>query len=321
MEEKKVQAVQAKAGLIDPGTLLKDSWEVFKLKWKKLLLLSLLPYLSLIPFILVALLFIGGGIALWASHSYVGVILIAAIGIVLAVAYFSIAFSIGGVAMVYLILERGKQVSIKEALRKGWSLLWQYWIVGFLVGFIVVGGTFLFVIPGVIFSMWFIFAAYILVAEGTKGMDALMKSREYVRGYWWGVFGRYLLLVLLTYIAIAVGFGLTSLLKQAVLGQVLQYIISFTITPFTIIYFILMYENLKKIRPEVAASNPKGSWVYLTIGAFGFVLFVALLSLISYFAVQGFMNMQQNPKYRPGQRLQQKAPADYTMGHSGGSRS
>ena len=48
-------------------------------------------------------------------------------------------------------------------MAEGWAFIWILSI----LGFIVMGGFLLFIVPGVIFTVWFAFAQFIL-AERTK---------------------------------------------------------------------------------------------------------------------------------------------------------
>ncbi len=49
------------------------------------------------------------------------------------------------------------------------------------------------IVPGIILSLALIFSSFALVLENRRGLDALMQSRAYAKGYWWAIFGRYLL--------------------------------------------------------------------------------------------------------------------------------
>lgn len=69
-----------------------------------------------------------------------------------------------------------------------------YLLVGFLAGIAVLGGFLLLFIPGVIFTVWFMFSLLVFVFEGKTGTDALKASKALVSGRWWGVFGRTLLI-------------------------------------------------------------------------------------------------------------------------------
>lgn len=275
MEKEELTTIE-KTSFIDPGTLLKNSWVVYKENWARYIFLSVLPYLSVVVYALIAVFFVIAGVLLSSSHNYNALILLISIGVILTIIYFTVTFSIGSVALISLVHSRGR-LSIKESLQKGWHVLWQYWWVTFLGSLLISGGFFLFLIPGIIFSIWFIFAVYIFVIDGTKGMNAILKSREYVRGHWWGVLGRILLVSILVYLVTYVPQVIFHLLDADALGSLIQVVISFAIAPFTVIFTVLMYDDLKKSRPDVATMNHTGKWLYIGFSVLGFVVFLAIL--------------------------------------------
>lgn len=110
-------------------------------------------------------------------------------------------------ALVLLFLNRESDLSVKSAYKNAWPKYWSLLWISILATFITLGGFGLFVIPGLIFTVWFMFSMIVLMAEGERGIKALVKSREYVRNNFWLVVGRYLvimILVLLAYIILGI---------------------------------------------------------------------------------------------------------------------
>ncbi len=58
-------------------------------------------------------------------------------------------------------------------------------LVSLLVGAVVLGGTILFVVPGLIFAIWFGYAQFLAMFEGKQGLAALAESRSLVQGRFW----------------------------------------------------------------------------------------------------------------------------------------
>ena len=139
------------------------------------------------------------------------------------------------VALIYAVKEENVGMGVKNLLMMVRSKMASYYWVVFLHAVIVFVGFILFVIPGIIFSVWFCLSQYALVFEGKKGMQALSRSRQLVKGYWWQVVGRLLLLVLIAMVVSSIsklGFLINSL---------------FTV-PFAIIYIYAIYEDLKRVK-------------------------------------------------------------------------
>jgi len=139
----------------------------------------------------------------------------------------------------YTIKKREQKLSIGQALREGWSRWLSYLWISSLVSLCVAGGTILLIIPGIIFFVWFAFSPYLLVDQDIKGTNALSESRELVRGYWWPVFGR---LILITLIAI----GLSAAL--GFIPFVGKLIVQLLVIPFILVFYFILYEDLKRLR-------------------------------------------------------------------------
>lgn len=131
---------------------------------------------------------------------------------------------------------------------------------GILYMLILFGGMMLFVIPGIIFWLWFIFYNQAIVLDNKKILESLTFSKSLVRGRWWRVFG---LLVgpMLLFIILIVGLSIILAIIMGPIGflippsfakiWVLVYgatseILSVVITPLLVISQIILYVELKK---------------------------------------------------------------------------
>lgn len=126
---------------------------------------------------------------------------------------------------------------LKGIFQEAWKKFGQYlWLV-ILAGFFIALASLLFVIPGMIVAIYLTVYSYVFVGEGEKGMNALRRSWNLVKGNWWKVFGRLLLLNIV--------FGIIFILLSSVndlLGSVFQ----FLCIPFNVIFSYLIYLELKK---------------------------------------------------------------------------
>ena len=92
-------------------------------------------------------------------------------------------------AVLRVITEGDSAASPRNALAYAWGRrgdLFSLFFLNFLLG----GAYALFIIPGIIFQVWFSLSVIVLIAEGRSGTEALLASREYVRGHDWAVFSR-----------------------------------------------------------------------------------------------------------------------------------
>src|SRR5581483_3156420 len=181
-------------GLMPVGELFKKSFEMYKKQFwvfAELACINLLVFLALIPVVGIL------GILFFAAHRNItaGLLLLcvflAAVAVVIAVAWWA------RTAVLYVIKDRDSNPTAKAMLKKSWPMLGSYSWVYVLVALALLVGFVVFIIPGIIFMVWFVFAGYVFLWEGKKGTQALMASKELVKGYWWAIFGRLLLIMLI----------------------------------------------------------------------------------------------------------------------------
>lgn len=237
--------------------LFRLAWDTFKQRWGTLLgLFFLTPLMALVP----------AGIFYGACHLLASALpasrtALMAVGGIGAMIMVLVAYSWGFGALVCATVD--DEADLRRALVEGKRLLWPYIWVTTLLAIILGGGFLLAVVPGIIFSVWFFFAPFILFAEGTGGMDAVLKSREYVRGNWFDVFVRLLIV-----------WGLSGLMGLVpVVGPVL----SILLAPFVLLVQALIYRDLRRVKGDVpypCGSRDKAIW--LGIGILGYVVVLGM---------------------------------------------
>lgn len=155
------------------------------------------------------------------------------------------------VSLFYVVNNRGQSIGFKEAMANGWPRIISFFWVSFLVGLISIVGFILVIIPGIIFSVWYVLSEYIFVAENLKGMAALRRSKELVRGFWWKVFWRFVGFGLIVFIVMIPVMAVAEILDSSgsmLLGEILGLVINALIAPLGIVYGFLIYENLKRVK-------------------------------------------------------------------------
>ena len=124
--------------------------------------------------------------------------------------------------------------NIKSIYKKGFKNIWKYAFTSLSLAVIVILGTFLLIVPGIIFGVWFSFAVFLVLDRKMKVRQALLESKRLVKGKFFKVFGR------------SIVFVLTILLLQIAISAIpyVGYlVISFTI-PLFILPFYLLYRDL-----------------------------------------------------------------------------
>src|SRR5258706_8350382 len=91
------------------------------------------------------------------------------------------------------VVGREESVNWKDAYRKSLVLALPSFVIALLSIVIILGGFLLLIIPGIYLAIAYSFSQYALFSDNKRGMEALRASKFYVKGNWWGVFGRGLL--------------------------------------------------------------------------------------------------------------------------------
>ena len=109
--------------------------------------------------------------------------------------------------LVVLGLARGEHPTLGAALRAGWHVLPRVLVVTVLYVLATILGFALFVIPGVFVAVACYFAAQAAVVEEHRGVGALRRSWELVKGSWWRTFGIVVVLSIISaLLALPLGF-------------------------------------------------------------------------------------------------------------------
>lgn len=155
-----------------------------------------------------------------------------------------------------------KPAEIKKEMQGVKHLIWPTIWVSFVVGLIILGGTVLFIIPGIIFSIWFSFVVYAIVLEEHTSTNAIKDSKAIVQGRWWAVFWRLVAPGFFFTIIVFIAQGIISFpINRALSGMsaesfsyiallsllgLLSSLISVLITPLSTAAPTMLYLELKK---------------------------------------------------------------------------
>ncbi|MDQ1444399.1 MAG: hypothetical protein QOI20_863 [Acidimicrobiaceae bacterium] len=153
----------------------------------------------------------------------------------------------------YLGEERDWQESLRFAAARLRSLIWLALLSLLLLGV----GLVLCVVPGVyLWTAWSV-AIPVLLLENQKGMSALRRSRDLVRGHWWRVFVCLIVSFILAGVITGVFqgvlagvvFGAHNEVVSAVASAMASIAASALVTPFTAAVSIVIYFDLR-VRKE-----------------------------------------------------------------------
>lgn len=267
--------------------LLKESWRIYCLKIKTLLGIIGLPVGFSFLFWILMYFLAGTSLKYSIWFSVIGTI-----------SYLGSLF-LWLWAIPSLLYNFKENTNIKESCKRGFKILGSYIWVYFLLVIIIAGGFLLFIIPGILFSIYFSLAIFILIFEERKGFNALFRSKHLVSGKFWGVLVRFLALGLIMGIGLflvfaLILFGIENKQIEDQLSGVIGYFLRLFVLPFFLIYGFLIYNNLKEIKAEVIYEEPARSKKakYVIPGILG-ILLIGLLISVSFFNI--FLGRDEAP--------------------------
>jgi len=288
------------------GDLLSQSWQIFISNAGTYIGIAILPIIiQIIGMVVLFLVLLGGlvgGLLLGGFQSIASsssslskitsvssLLLFVAVGLIIAGVHI-----LSQTALIYTAAHREKRIGLGEAFGFASGKLFSFLWVAILSIMIIGGGSLLFIIPGILFAIWFILAPFVLIGEDARGMTALLKSREYIRGNGLAVFWRLFafgLIVGLAFFALYLGISIIGGIIIAVIKSSMVKLIAgliFFFIPFIIqpivaalnaIYTALIYEHLRAARPAPAfAPSIARKAVFLVIGILGLILPVLVLA-------------------------------------------
>jgi hypothetical protein len=254
-----------------PGSfaILKEAFSIYRKRFGTLITLSFLPIL--VTYIAT---FLWSDIFVFVSKIPIIIIIL---GIVLIVLMSMIIEALVQVALIYAVKDSQENIGVIESYRRGWHKILPYLWVTFLTALIVMGGFVLFIIPGFLFAFWFGFSVYVLVSENLTGMDALLKSRDYMKGKFGSVAWRLFVVGVIFFafsLMINFIFGILGIKMVESIGS---FLLNLLATPLLVIYSFLLYSKLREIKGDFAFDNSKGRKTkYIIIGVIGLLIGIAL---------------------------------------------
>jgi predicted esterase len=288
-------SVQNLSSLPSPTALLSEAWQLYKSRFKTFLGVMIFSVLLII--FTFAAIFAAGvlgtgflGSLILSPESAANNVIIFFLGLILLLILLLGIIVIqfwGQSALIFAIKDSGENIGIKESYRRGWHKIFPFFLVSLLSGLIIFGGFVFFIIPGIIFSVWFYFAVFVVIAEDLGVMNALLKSREYVRNYWWPVFWRSLFIALIVFLVITIALLILGIalafLNVGSIDKILDIasnIISFVLVPLAATYSFLIYKHLREIKGDFEfASSKKSKTSFILVGALGILTII----IVSFF--------------------------------------
>jgi hypothetical protein len=244
--------------LITAKEIITKSVETYQANWKKFL-----PYMIMIfiPALLTGFAGLFSPLNL-ESNFTLGLWLYIALVIVFSI--FTIWFSSALVKTIAAAIENKKMNEPKKEILDAKKYIIPIILASILTGIIIFLGVIFFVIPGIIFAIWFAFISYEIILEDKKIMESLRNSKALVTGRWWAVLWRlfapgivFALIIWIGQLIIGMPFAFIKNNISEVIGNLLIIIegtaVAVIIAPLSSIAPTMLYLDLKKNKQQTEA--------------------------------------------------------------------
>jgi len=169
-----------KEKLIKSVTLFKESWEIYRKNLLKFIMVFLYGLSGLIPLLVVLVLFFTYNITDLAEKASLLVnfsLALIGFGLFVASLYIAIVYSIR-TKVASILLLKNNFTPARNNFEEAKPYFIKFLGVSMLMMVLIIAWGFLFIIPALIFGIYYSFAAYILVIEDKRPFSAVERSRQ-----------------------------------------------------------------------------------------------------------------------------------------------
>lgn len=163
-----------------------------------------------------------------------------------------IYFLLQGYVGVFLLVKKNYEGGSLETFKEARKYVLSYIGLALMVSVFVLLWSLLLIIPGIIYSILYSLAIYVFFFEGKKGMAAIKRSKELVKGYWWAVFGRVCFLAFVMWIfGVVITVPLSFMPEKSILWYMyygLVQLANFLIGPISLLFSYQIYKDLVRIK-------------------------------------------------------------------------
>lgn len=237
---------QGMQGLTSPLELFKNAWQAYQVSFKRFATMTSIGVLGTLPLYVLSLVF------KFSSKNLSGPLTMILFLLLIVFTLVSIYIVIRSEIGVYLLMKVESTETVKSIFAKTQPLFWPYFGLSLLVGIIVMLWTLLFIVPGIIMGIFYMFSIYAFLFAEQRGKQAMKFSKQLVQGYWWAVFGRLCFLILIIIIFSALLGTPNVYFEKDTLPYDLwdgaMNIVTMYFMPIALLYFYAIFKQLAKIK-------------------------------------------------------------------------
>ncbi|HEY1037013.1 MAG TPA: hypothetical protein VGE62_00360 [Candidatus Paceibacterota bacterium] len=279
-----VEAYRMDSKLPSAGVILRDSWTIFKSRFWTFAAISFVPFL--LPGIIAFAIGMYSGYSgledeaiLAAFVDTLGWTILILIGLAAFVVTL-VLLVLSQPAMLFAARGHLEKMTVRQAYAEARKHVASFLWVSLLSGLAIMSSMLLLVIPGIIVAVFVVVAPLVVLFEEEKGINALFKSREYVRGNFWKVLSYGLVTVLISAI-IGLVISIPKMLGLDPVTDLLDFLRTFLLDGFWFAYAYVIYRYLKASKPSLGFVTPGKNQKRVAVGLITFAILVILSGIVA----------------------------------------
>lgn len=148
---------------------------------------------------------------------------------------------------------RGESLPWHMALRYGLAHWLPAIVTELLAALIIMGLTFLLIIPGIIWAFYYAFVVYVVALRAVSGRRALAYSKRLVQGQWWRICGVLLATGLIGQLALLVITGVLTLIADNPVADFIINSVADVVGAFFLVVTVLFFLNTDYLKQQETA--------------------------------------------------------------------
>lgn len=202
-------------------------------------------------------------------------------------AVIAIISSIAQIGSIIIFYDANPKISVFSVIKRSAKYILPLIGTGLLVFFIVFGGLLLFIIPGIVFSIFLGLAYYSVITENKGPISALRRSLHLVKLNFSAFFLRILALWGVVFlVTVVISLILTNIAESTgndglmVLISLLNLLFQFIATWFSVAYMVTLFKQLQKLSPTGESSLKIISILSIIGWVMGAILIYYVINLV-----------------------------------------
>lgn len=234
---------------LSAGDIIKGSFEIYGKNFVTVFLIYTLPVL---PLALLQAYLVSAGQSdgtLQENWPWIAITLILNIGVT-TLAYGAVTVALSDICL-------GKKAEIGASYKFILNdLLWKLFLTGLLQALAILSGMILLIIPGLVVAIWVIFSSIIVVLEKKAGVEALKRSKELGKGFYWRTAGLMLLFILISAVFGGIVGGIIGVIRlDPIISQLTITLFSALVQPLVLVMLVLSYYDLRVRKESYSAET------------------------------------------------------------------